>query len=49
MIPDQTNRFVLVSLPNLLGIAPSFPTREVRTKPGMVHLRACVNDEDIGV
>lgn len=29
--------FVLVSLSNLLGIAPSFPTREVCTKPGTVH------------
>jgi hypothetical protein len=28
----------LVSLSNLLGIAPSFPTWEECTKPGMVHL-----------
>jgi hypothetical protein len=28
----------MASLSNLLGIAPSFPPWEVRTKPGMVQL-----------
>ncbi|MGH3769914.1 MAG: DUF6245 family protein [Pseudonocardiaceae bacterium] len=40
-----------VSLSNLLGIAPSFPTWEECTKPGMVHnsspaVSGCLNMQD---